>query len=784
MNHASPISSSSYSYDSPGPSRNDAEPASVSRPTGLKLVLPPMKGGKLIKGTKRSAVSYGPSFVEVKKPQRPLKLKPLKEVLVRLISLIKKKDDYAFFLTPVDPSQVVGYSDVVKHPMDFGTIATKVSKGKYRSLEDFASDFRLVTGNAKSFNPPGTIYHAEADKIEAYGLDHISKAAPTVIEYETDWNIDIEQDDATLAPQNGTGDEYEGDAPTPMDVDRRSMTAASPVPSALHGQAQVKRGARGPYKKTQGPTVSDELDVEGRMPGSKDGVGAFPAGSDWAKVMLALKLRGKRYRTKKERLRMEKAGLPYCTDGSLDYEEMEDPFSILSILVPEPPSRPQVTSLYPPPSFGNAATATSPSTDPTYPGATTIPTPHYPPTPSPPSTSKAQHTTDPPKRRHWTILRHVPTRIYKTGNKADGEEDVIPDWQVPRDAHALDFGSFAGLAGEWAARDPQMRQENGVLAGIREGICADDDHGSDTRPGQGEFWNLARAADAQAYLRDVVYGGPDGLAYVKSLEEFVRSPDSPDSPVKQEENLNEPRPGLGVPLAAYIEDIVVDPITNGLHTVLRSTTDCLSSNPPLEAPKAILAQLDLSLHIYPKLHAALSALKHPAAEPAIDMASLIKDPTELFLSENEWAGVRWKAEHTKAEEMGRQNASEYLAFAIKTHQQAQAQVGTEGWENEGPEMLQFVLDHAADLILELDASRELFRDDDDDEDDAMDQTEGGVDQVKDQGEGAKTKVEDARLRELRLNLLSLAKRAPLDKIARLPADLVPENIRRFVPTLA
>lgn len=93
MNHASPISSPSYSYDSPGPSRNAAEPSSVSRPTGLKLVLPPLKGGKLIKGTKRSAVGYGQSFVrepEVKKLQRPLKLKPLKEVLVRLISLIKK----------------------------------------------------------------------------------------------------------------------------------------------------------------------------------------------------------------------------------------------------------------------------------------------------------------------------------------------------------------------------------------------------------------------------------------------------------------------------------------------------------------------------------------------------------------------------------------------------------------------------------------------------------------------------------------------------------------------
>jgi len=87
-------------------------------------------------------------------------------------------------------------------------------------------------------------------------------------------------------------------------------------------------------------------------------------------------------------------------------------------------------------------------------------------------------------------------------------------------------------------------------------------------------------------------------------------------------------------------------------------------------------------------------------------------------------------------------------------------------------MLQYVLDHAADLILELDASRALVRDDDGG--DAMDQSE----------ESEVEKKEDARLRELRLNLLSLAKRAPLDKIARLPADLVPENIRRFVPTLA
>lgn len=36
-----------------------------------------------------------------------------------------------------------------------------------------------------------------------------------------------------------------------------------------------------------------------------------------------------------------------------------------------------------------------------------------------------------------------------------------------------------------------------------------------------DYWSLKRAAEAEEYLRDVVYGGMDGLAYVRSLAEFV-----------------------------------------------------------------------------------------------------------------------------------------------------------------------------------------------------------------------------------------------------------------------
>lgn len=36
----------------------------------------------------------------------------------------------------------------------------------------------------------------EAEHIEVWALEHTAKAAGTVIEYETDWNIEIERDDA------------------------------------------------------------------------------------------------------------------------------------------------------------------------------------------------------------------------------------------------------------------------------------------------------------------------------------------------------------------------------------------------------------------------------------------------------------------------------------------------------------------------------------------------------------------------------------------------------------
>ena len=256
-------------------------------------------------------------------------------------------------------------------------------------------------------------------------------------------------------------------------------------------------------------------------------------------------------------------------------------------------------------------------------------------------------------------------------------------------------------------------------------------------------------------------------------------------------------PELGMPLAKWVEVNIVDPLTQGRHSLIRETAlelarlpdDAVSSSkatvssgpgqyPPLHLsnlpadPRAgtIPTQILASLHFFPPLLLALSSLAHIKMQK-IDMGSLIKTPNELFVSEEEWFGKGIKERKEKAK-----GAAEDDKMSVDEPATTAAGVGVDNlkavkeeedtpqlrvteYEVEGPEELSEVLDYVAGVIVELDKRTRV------------------------NGNGVK-ESEDALTRNLRLNLLALAKRAPLDTIARLPMDLVPEHIRHFVPTLA
>jgi hypothetical protein len=70
-----------------------------------------------------------------------------------------------FFSKPVDPiaDEVPDYFDVVQHPSDLGTVRTKLSNDRYRSLQDFKREVNLIWENAATYNgrPSLPVYIAD-----------------------------------------------------------------------------------------------------------------------------------------------------------------------------------------------------------------------------------------------------------------------------------------------------------------------------------------------------------------------------------------------------------------------------------------------------------------------------------------------------------------------------------------------------------------------------------------------------------------------------------------------
>lgn len=58
------------------------------------------------------------------------------------------------------------YPDVIKYPMDYGTIMTKLKRGEYETMEDWTVDMQLVLTNAKIFNPHDHPVHQWANTLQ------------------------------------------------------------------------------------------------------------------------------------------------------------------------------------------------------------------------------------------------------------------------------------------------------------------------------------------------------------------------------------------------------------------------------------------------------------------------------------------------------------------------------------------------------------------------------------------------------------------------------------------
>ncbi|XP_021903651.1 transcription factor GTE7-like [Carica papaya] len=125
----------------------------------------PLKKGSGIKKVTGSKRPLPPNFSKELKRLNPESGNLMKMCGQILTKLMKHKHGY-IFNSPVD---VVGlglhdYLDIIKNPMDLGTVKSRLAKNFYDSPLDFAADVRLTFNNAMMYNPKGHEIYALADQ--------------------------------------------------------------------------------------------------------------------------------------------------------------------------------------------------------------------------------------------------------------------------------------------------------------------------------------------------------------------------------------------------------------------------------------------------------------------------------------------------------------------------------------------------------------------------------------------------------------------------------------------
>ncbi|KAJ2259584.1 hypothetical protein GGI01_003552 [Coemansia sp. RSA 376] len=91
-----------------------------------------------------------------------------RKLLHRVLRKLSRHPDAFPFMRPVDVilDGCPTYYDIIKQPMDLGTIKRKLETNGYSTVDQFEADVRLMLANCYAFNPPGTPVHLMGESVE------------------------------------------------------------------------------------------------------------------------------------------------------------------------------------------------------------------------------------------------------------------------------------------------------------------------------------------------------------------------------------------------------------------------------------------------------------------------------------------------------------------------------------------------------------------------------------------------------------------------------------------
>ncbi|RWS04079.1 bromodomain-containing protein 3-like protein [Dinothrombium tinctorium] len=125
------------------------------------------KSGRPIKKPSKDLPDTAQHITKTKKAKMSEQMKFCADIIKELFS--KKHAAYAWpFYKPVDTEllRLTDYHDIIKHPIDLGTIKRKMDNREYKKPSEFAADVRLLFSNCYKYNPEDNEITAMGKKLQ------------------------------------------------------------------------------------------------------------------------------------------------------------------------------------------------------------------------------------------------------------------------------------------------------------------------------------------------------------------------------------------------------------------------------------------------------------------------------------------------------------------------------------------------------------------------------------------------------------------------------------------
>uniref|UniRef100_A0AC35UBV5 Bromo domain-containing protein n=1 Tax=Rhabditophanes sp. KR3021 TaxID=114890 RepID=A0AC35UBV5_9BILA len=117
-----------------------------------------------------------------------------------ILRKLSKKDPEEYFAYPVSVADAPEYDKIITQPMDFQSILIKIEKNQYAKIQEMSYDVNLIAENAMTYNPPTSIYHFAAVKLQGIAKYYFSTNYLAHLRYTLSFGKEVTNEQIGVPP--------------------------------------------------------------------------------------------------------------------------------------------------------------------------------------------------------------------------------------------------------------------------------------------------------------------------------------------------------------------------------------------------------------------------------------------------------------------------------------------------------------------------------------------------------------------------------------------------------